>query len=205
MFDAIQPIDAHLSALAQTIRGPVVDALFGFFSNPLSALLLAPVALVWAFRRPRRALPVLVAIGVACAGADAMCGLVLKNAFPRTRPNGTHASFPSNHAANSAAAATVLALEVPVLAVPAAAAAACVGLSRIVLMKHWPSDVAAGALVGLLFGLLAARVKRVVLARMGIADASPPAPLHRADESGSVGAHATIAASVQEGADREPR
>ena len=59
-------------------------------------------------------------------------------------------SFPSGHAAMAFAAATLLAQEEPAWREEAYALAALVGLSRIVLGRHWPSDVAAGALLGAL-------------------------------------------------------
>ena len=58
-------------------------------------------------------------------------------------------SFPSSHAAMAAAAAMVL----PPVVMPAAALMAA---SRVYLGVHYPSDVAAGVLVGLVCGTAAA-------------------------------------------------
>ncbi|MEU2717696.1 phosphatase PAP2 family protein [Streptomyces sp. NPDC007205] len=63
---------------------------------------------------------------------------------PRVRTAGRH-SFPSSHAA-SAAAAAVLYGGLGAYAVPPLAAAMC--LSRLVVGVHYPSDVAAGAVLG---------------------------------------------------------
>ena len=88
----------------------------------------------------------------------------LKAAIGRSRPGagrgtshfepfGSDASFPSNHASQAFAVATVLAdrfgWEVGGVSY---GAASLVGLSRLVLDKHWTSDVVAGALLGTLVG-----------------------------------------------------
>jgi decaprenylphosphoryl-5-phosphoribose phosphatase len=63
----------------------------------------------------------------------------------------TH-SFPSSHAAMAAAGAIVLRRLVPALGAPVIATAALIAASRVYLAVHYPSDVAAGAALGVVTG-----------------------------------------------------
>jgi len=63
-------------------------------------------------------------------------------------------SFPSGHTAASFAAATALAMAYPSARALLFATATAVGVSRVHLGHHFPSDVLAGALLGTGIGLL---------------------------------------------------
>ena len=67
-------------------------------------------------------------------------------------------SFPSGHTAGSFAAATALGAFYPRDRPILVSLAAAVGLSRVYLGHHFPTDVGAGAAVGWAIGALAARV-----------------------------------------------
>lgn len=67
-------------------------------------------------------------------------------------------SFPSGHAASAAAFATGVAMEMPVLALPVGALAAGVIASRVVTGVHYPSDVLAGAALGVAAAALTRRL-----------------------------------------------
>jgi len=86
---------------------------------------------------------------------------VFKYAADRTRPNGDPRSFPSGHSSAVFATATVLEHYYGwKVGVPAMAAAALTGASRVTVNKHWASDVVFGAFVGLAAGRTATRQDR---------------------------------------------
>lgn len=93
----------------------------------------------------------------AVIGAGLTVGIteILKHAVPEWRPDRSdNRSFPSRHASWAYAAAAILSVELsdrfaytPLLAQTAANA---VGMQRVISRRHYPSDVLAGAAVGLL-------------------------------------------------------
>lgn len=104
----------------------------------------------------------LAAAAAAAGGANASI-LYLKRRFRRARP-APHVpnplfdlafdrfSFPSGHATNAFALSTVAALSFPAVTPLAGALAGSIALSRVVLGRHFLSDVIAGALLGVLVG-----------------------------------------------------
>lgn len=82
----------------------------------------------------------------------------MKLASGRTRPDGSNSrSFPSGHSSGTACAAVILWDRYGAGAgIPAAAIAAFTALSRVTLEKHYPSDVIAGAAIGISVGLAVA-------------------------------------------------
>jgi len=83
---------------------------------------------------------------------------VLKATISRERPDGSNdTSFPSGHAANSFAVATVLERHYGgAVGWIAYGTAAFIASSRVIGNHHWLSDVTAGAAIGFLWGRLAA-------------------------------------------------
>ncbi|MEP6933972.1 MAG: phosphatase PAP2 family protein [Nitrospirota bacterium] len=107
----------------------------------------------------------LIAHGLAALGVN-----ILKHAIGRPRPKFMHAgnlelspvtgsgwdSFPSGHAAAAFAVATVLATKFPRARWPILAVAVAIGASRIVRGSHYLTDVAGGAALGCVMGMIAA-------------------------------------------------
>jgi membrane-associated phospholipid phosphatase len=89
---------------------------------------------------------------------------VLKYATNRRRPSGTHSrsnsSFPSSHASTSFAAAAAIGSAYPKARIPAYLIASLIAYSRVYNQRHYPTDVLAGAAIG----VLSARASRAYLA-----------------------------------------
>lgn len=82
----------------------------------------------------------------------------LKFAIRRERPDGSNrVSFPSGHASNAFAAATVIVRHYPRLAVPGFGVASYIAVSRMAANKHHFSDIVAGAGFGYGVGRLVTR------------------------------------------------
>ncbi|MCP4397566.1 MAG: phosphatase PAP2 family protein [bacterium] len=154
-----------------TLANDGFDLLMPFVTNKRNWILPLALALigmlVFGSKRSRIAV-VLIVLSVATA--DLLCYRVLKPGFNRTRPShaladarvltekGGTRSFPSNHAANITAAMVMLTFFFPVYRYGWYYLAALVSFSRIYVGVHYPLDVLAGILVGLLISLLWIRV-----------------------------------------------
>lgn len=105
---------------------------------------------------------------IALIGSFIINNVILKNLIARTRPydvvsgvkllieRQSDFSFPSGHTGSSFAVAVVLYKELPKkYGVPALMLATLIGLSRIYLGVHYPSDVMCGALFGSLIAIFA--------------------------------------------------
>ena len=159
----IQQIDDAARAWTQAQRTPGLEKTARFFTDigkpqVVLGFLLGVCVLdnVAGVRTARLALIALAPTNLAVEG--------LKRATYRVRPDGEHersnASFPSSHAANAFALATVLAWRWRRAAPICFALATLVAASRVWLDRHWLSDSLFGALLGLGIALL-------VLARLG--------------------------------------
>jgi membrane-associated phospholipid phosphatase len=117
-------------------------------------------ALVFGNERERRE----TKLAMVSWGATGLLTLGLKGIVNRPRPppeeNGRwDSSFPSGHTSSYFALATVGACKYPKLVLPLAVVGAGVAYSRVLLGKHYPTDVLAGAVLGIGIGLLTVKLE----------------------------------------------
>ena len=126
------------------------------------------VATMFALRGGRRGAVAGLAGTSAMLAATGLVQGVVKRYFRMRRPYAhelaievgsrpVDSSFPSGHSAASFAAASALTVFYPGTGPLLFASAAAVGLSRVYLGHHFPSDIAVGGVLGSAIGLLSAR------------------------------------------------
>ncbi len=142
--------------------------------NFLSVGVLAAVLVLLVFKK--RGLAYLLICAAVVGFNDFFSHNILKEIFHRPRPcavlpdvvthvrcSATSFSFPSNHASNIFTAATMTSLCFRNSTLCALAFAALVGYSRVYLGVHYPFDVLAGAVWGVLMGCIGYLLYRKVI------------------------------------------
>jgi len=170
----------------RTISNPVFDSFFVFITQRDSWIIpLAAAAIIFIIREKRRALVVMGLVIIAVAISDPLCVRIIKPLVHRLRPchpsyfiDGQHLflagghflfgykkslSFPSAHAMNWFAAATVVCFFYPKRVWWFFIPAFLVALSRVYVGVHYPLDIVAGALFGITIGMGVCSIYRFLL------------------------------------------
>ncbi|HYS07573.1 MAG TPA: phosphatase PAP2 family protein [Myxococcales bacterium] len=168
------PIDVELLQALNRPGIPWLDEVMRAASNTGVLLAIAALAAIYLWlKSPHRALAAILLV-VAIGAADLISVRVVKPLMDRPRPCkvdpfrikhpagcGSGQSFPSAHASNTAAAAMIFAWGAPRLSFLGLALTVLVGISRVYLGVHWPTDVLAGWALGAALGAVLIALSRL--------------------------------------------
>ena len=155
-------------------------AITDLHKNPMTVLVVLPLLGFWIWKKGRTALHWSLMTIVAIGFSDFLAYRVIKENVQRIRPNKagiefqlrtndhSGSSFPSNHAANSFAAATTLSGGLPQLAPLFYAGAFLIAYSRVYVGVHYPLDVICGAVFGIAIGAALRKGYKVYLAKFRV-------------------------------------
>jgi undecaprenyl-diphosphatase len=164
-------MDQHIFALVnQKWANTVFDRFFPMITdlhkNPVFMACLGLYLLAWVLRQRMYAAKFIVVLILSVGASDLIAYRVVKQMAQRQRPmeaglsvqlrthNHSGSSFPSNHAANVFAAATVLSSAFVWMGPLYFLVAALVAYSRVYVGVHFPLDVVAGAIIGILIATI---------------------------------------------------
>ncbi len=159
----------------ESIHSTVLDSLMYYITFLAEkGILWIIVALLFLFVLPKRYRKIGLSVGIALVLSIIICNLILKNLVARDRPfwadpalvdanleSRFHIfsgiddfSFPSGHTSGSFAAAAAIRLWKKMEGNIAIILAVLIGISRMYLCVHYPTDVLAGAAVGIGCGIV---------------------------------------------------
>ncbi len=163
MFEGIDRWDhAAMAWIAANVQAGWLDAPMRWLSSFWAfSWLIGGIAIWLVWRGGDKGRIVVVAALLLVVVSDQVAASIVKPLVARPRPHGGSSfSFPSVHATNVAAQAMLFARFYPKITAAFAIITALVGLSRVYLEKHYPSDVVGGALLGVGLGGAAAWAAR---------------------------------------------
>lgn len=160
----------------QQVRCPILDALVPWITalGDKGIVWIALAAILIVIPRTRR---VGMAVGVSLLIELVLCNLFLKPLIARPRPFSLNSgigllveplrdfSFPSGHTGAAFACAVALLIEKSRLWIPVGMLAIVMGLTRLYLYVHYPTDVLAGAVLGALSAWAGCALMRRLAAR----------------------------------------
>jgi len=169
MIGRLRRLDRRLMSRAHRMRATGIDEALVRLTEAANYsrlwLLLAGVLAAAGGRRGRRAAGRgLLATAVAALIANGPAKLLVRRRRPSGFPSSPlirmprSTSFPSGHSAAAFAFATGASCQVPALSAVLGPLAGAVAYSRVHAGVHYPSDVAAGAAIGVSSGVLASRL-----------------------------------------------
>lgn len=165
MISKIKNIDKKILMYIAKLQKPFLNKIMIFFTvmgNNGVIWLLISVPMLLNYSSRTKGIKLIVSLAL----AGFMGEIIIKRLVGRERPfdepdfddvlikKPITYSFPSGHTSSSMAAATTISFCFPHLAVPAFALGIIISFSRLYLQVHYPSDVLAGAALGLICGLI---------------------------------------------------
>jgi undecaprenyl-diphosphatase len=169
------PIDLDLLAFFNRPGTPWLDAIMAAASNIGVLLAVAALGAIWLWLKSPHGPFAAALFALAIGGGDLISVRVVKPAVARVRPCkfdpehvphplgcGAGLSFPSSHATDAAAGAAIFTWASPMLSPVAIGVALLVGISRVYLGVHWPTDVLAGWALGAALGAALVLLNRLL-------------------------------------------
>ena len=163
MIDTLIEIDKKLMVfLNKTISNSIFDIVMPIITNQNFLAIIGVILIIYlGFFGKKKGRITLVVLLFAAGMSDAICAQVIKPWIGRIRPShefieyinllvskGGKWSFPSNHAANSFAFATVLSYFYEKNKIFLFCVASLIAFSRVYVGVHYPMDIFFGALIG---------------------------------------------------------